>query len=46
MHWVLLVVLGLFGASAFIVPTLAPVAVSDDFLYARSVHALSPMVSS
>lgn len=39
-HWALLLVLGLFGASAFIVPTLAPVAVSDDFLYARSVHAL------
>jgi hypothetical protein len=39
-HWALLLVLGLFGASAFIVPTLAPVAVSDDFLYARSVYTL------
>ena len=39
-HWAILLVLGLFGASAFIVPTLAPVAVSDDFLYARSVYTL------
>jgi 4-amino-4-deoxy-L-arabinose transferase-like glycosyltransferase len=39
-HWALLIVLGLFSASAFIVPTLAPVAVSDDFLYARSVDTL------
>jgi 4-amino-4-deoxy-L-arabinose transferase-like glycosyltransferase len=39
-HWALLLVLGLFGASTLIVPTLAPVAVSDDFLYARSVDIL------
>lgn len=39
-HWALLCVLALFGASAFIVPTLAPVGVSDDFLYARSVFTL------
>ena len=39
-HWALLIVLGLFSASAFIVPTLASVAVSDDFLYARSVDTL------
>jgi dolichyl-phosphate-mannose-protein mannosyltransferase len=39
-HAPLLAVLGLYGASAFVVPTLAPAAVSDDFLYARSVEML------
>ncbi len=36
----LLVVVSAFGASAFLVPTLAPVAISDDPLYARSVEIL------
>lgn len=39
-HAAVLAVLGLYGASALVVPTLAPVAVSDDFLYARSVQLL------
>jgi 4-amino-4-deoxy-L-arabinose transferase-like glycosyltransferase len=39
-HWALLVVLGLYAASAFVVPTLTSAAVSDDFLYARSVDIL------
>ena len=39
-HAAVLAVLGLYGASAFVVPTLAPAAVSDDFLYARSVQML------
>jgi 4-amino-4-deoxy-L-arabinose transferase-like glycosyltransferase len=39
-HATVVAVLGLYGASAFVVPTLAPVAVSDDFLYARSVEML------
>ncbi|CAN5838207.1 hypothetical protein BH23ACT2_BH23ACT2_15860 [soil metagenome] len=34
------IVLGLYAASAFVVPTLAPVAINDDFLYARSVGVL------
>src|SRR4051812_25067237 len=36
----LLVVVGAFGFSAFLVPTLAPVSISDDPLYARSVEIL------
>ena len=36
----LLLVLGLYGVSAFVVPTLAPVAISDDFLYTRTVEIL------
>lgn len=39
-HGGLLVVLGAYVASAFVVPTLAPVGVSDDFVYARSVDIL------
>ena len=39
-HAAVLAVLGLYGATAFVVPTLAPVAISDDFLYARSVEML------
>jgi Dolichyl-phosphate-mannose-protein mannosyltransferase len=39
-HGAVVLVLGLYAASAFVVPTLAPVAVSDDFLYARSVDVL------
>ena len=33
-------VLGAFVASAFVVPTLAPVAISDDWVYMRSVEIL------
>jgi 4-amino-4-deoxy-L-arabinose transferase-like glycosyltransferase len=36
----LLAVLALFGISAFVVPTMAPVAVGDDWVYARSVEIL------
>jgi 4-amino-4-deoxy-L-arabinose transferase-like glycosyltransferase len=39
-HWVFLCVLGAYAVSAFMVPTLAPVSVSDDPLYARSVEIL------
>ena len=39
-HRWLLVVVGVYGASAFLVPTLAPVSISDDPLYARSVEIL------
>ena len=39
-HRWLLVVLGAYALSAFLVPTLAPVAISDDPLHARSVEIL------
>lgn len=39
-HWPLLVVLGCFAASAAVVPTLAPVATTDDWGYTRSVEIL------
>src|SRR3954465_733179 len=39
-HWPLAVVLAAFVGAAFVIPTLAPVSVNDDFLYARSVHIL------
>lgn len=39
-HWQFLAVLGGFIASTFIVPTLAPVAISDDWVYIRSVEIL------
>jgi 4-amino-4-deoxy-L-arabinose transferase-like glycosyltransferase len=39
-HWQLLAVLGAFVISTFIVPTLAPVAISDDWVYIRSVEIL------
>jgi hypothetical protein len=39
-HWPLLLVAAALVASTFVVPTLAPVAVSDDFVYARSVATL------
>lgn len=39
-HWQFLAVLGAFIASTFIVPTLAPVAISDDWVYIRSVEIL------
>lgn len=38
--WLVAFILVLYGASAFVVPTLAPVAINDDFLYARSVEVL------
>ncbi len=39
-HWPLLAVLAAFAASAVVVPTLAPVAISDDWVYIRSVERL------
>lgn len=39
-HRLVLAVAAAFVASTFLVPTLAPVAVSDDFVYARSVGTL------
>jgi 4-amino-4-deoxy-L-arabinose transferase-like glycosyltransferase len=39
-HWPLALVLAAFVAAAFVIPTLAPVSVNDDFLYARSVQTL------
>jgi hypothetical protein len=39
-HAAAVLVLGLYAASAFVVPTLAPVGVSDDFLFVRSVDSL------
>lgn len=39
-HWAFLLVAAALAGSAFVVPTLAPVAVSDDFIYARSVESL------
>ena len=39
-HWPVAVVLALFGATALIVPTLAPIATTDDWGYARSVEIL------
>jgi len=38
--WPILFVLALFAATAFIVPTLAPVATTDDWGYSRSVEIL------
>lgn len=39
-NWMLLGVLAAYIASAFVVPTLAPVSISDDPMYARSVEIL------
>jgi hypothetical protein len=39
-YWPLLLVLAAFGATAFVVPTLAPVATTDDWGYSRSVEIL------
>jgi hypothetical protein len=39
-HWALLGVMAAYIASTFLVPTLAPVAISDDPVYARSVEIL------
>ncbi len=39
-HWPILAVLGAFAGAAFVLPTLSPTAISDDFLYARSVEIL------
>jgi 4-amino-4-deoxy-L-arabinose transferase-like glycosyltransferase len=38
--WPILAVSILFAATAFVVPTMAPVAVGDDWVYARSVEIL------
>jgi len=39
-HWGAILILGLYAAAAFIVPTLTPAAVSDDWVYVRSVEIL------
>lgn len=39
-HWGLVLVLTLYAVSAFIVPTMTPAPVSDDWVYARSVEIL------
>lgn len=39
-HWALLAVLAVYAGTAFIVPTLTPAWVADDWLYARSVRIL------
>ena len=39
-HWAAITTLALFAASAFVVPTLAPVATTDDWGYSRSVEIL------
>jgi 4-amino-4-deoxy-L-arabinose transferase-like glycosyltransferase len=39
-HWMVLAVLAAFALAAMIVPTLTPVAISDDWTYARSVQIL------
>lgn len=40
LHWLLIGVLSAYIISAFIVPTMAPVAVGDDWVYTRSVEYL------
>lgn len=39
-HWELIAVIGAFVVGCFLVPTLAPVSVSDDAMYARSAEIL------
>jgi hypothetical protein len=39
-HWTVVTVLAVFASTALIVPVLAPVAISDDWVYARSVEIL------
>ncbi len=39
-HWPIVAVIGAFAGAAFVIPTLSPTAISDDFLYARSVEIL------
>ncbi len=39
-NWLITAVLASYVITAFIVPTLAPVAISDDWIYARSVEIL------
>jgi len=39
-HWGALLILALYAAAAFVVPTLTPAAVSDDWVYVRSVEML------
>ena len=40
LHWPVLMVLALFASTAFVVPTLAPIATTDDWAYTRSVEIL------
>jgi hypothetical protein len=40
LHWPVIAVLAVFAASAFVVPTLTPVATTDDWGYTRSVEIL------
>lgn len=39
-HWPIVAVIAAFVGVAFVIPTLSPTAISDDFLYARSVEIL------
>jgi len=39
-HWGAILVLALYAAAAFVVPTLTPAAVSDDWVYVRAVEIL------
>jgi len=39
-HWGAYLILALYAAAAFVVPTLTPAAVSDDWVYVRSVEIL------
>lgn len=39
-YWPLALLLGVFGATAFVVPLLAPIAIHDDWVYARAVEIL------
>lgn len=39
-HWLVALVLAFFAAAAFVVPTMTPAPVSDDWVYARSVEIL------
>ncbi|MDP9472249.1 MAG: glycosyltransferase family 39 protein, partial [Chloroflexota bacterium] len=40
LHWPVLMVLALFASAAFVVPTFAPIATTDDWAYTRSVEIL------
>jgi hypothetical protein len=39
-YWVAILIVALYAAAAFVVPTLTPAAVSDDWVYVRSVEIL------
>ncbi len=39
-YWPLILLMGIFAATAFVVPLLAPVSINDDWVYARSVEIL------